>query len=338
MPKSEVILAIETMLELGGIAVSPLGDHFLKIVPVGVVRAEAPEMIEGSTLDLPPSGRVVSKLFRLSFLRVSELKEQVVPLLNPNLGGPVLFEKSNAALVTDSLSTLQRIEMLIRDLDKPARPSLGPKFYPLHFAKASELVTKITGILKPPLSNELSSATSISADDRTNQIVVISDPRHYPFFDELIGKLDVKSDPNTRNEVIPLKHATAKDVATLLTNLVSGQSQAASKADSQAGRTGQSNTPRPRRRPTTRRSRRRAGARREPGGRSGLGTQFSSLITVLADDRSNSIVVSGTVDDIRLIREIVDKVDVLLAQVSIQVVIAEVTRPTRIPAASTRST
>ena len=57
----------------------------------------------------------------------------------------------------------------------------------------------------------------------------------------------------------------------------------------------------------------------------GTASDFSSLITVLADDRSNSIVVSGTVDDIRLIREIVDKVDVLLAQVSIQVVIAEVT-------------
>jgi general secretion pathway protein D len=60
-------------------------------------------------------------------------------------------------------------------------------------------------------------------------------------------------------------------------------------------------------------------------GEAGLGTQFSTLVTVLADDRSNSIVVSGTVDDIRLIREIVDKVDVLLSQVSIQVVIAEVT-------------
>lgn len=57
----------------------------------------------------------------------------------------------------------------------------------------------------------------------------------------------------------------------------------------------------------------------------GTTSDFSSLITVLADDRSNSVVVSGTVDDIRLIREIVDKVDVLLAQVSIQVVIAEVT-------------
>ena len=327
MPKSEVILAVETMLELGGIAVSPLGDHFLKIVPIGLARTEAPEMIDGSTLDLPPSGRIVSKLFRLSFLRVSELKDQVVPLLNPNMGGPVLFEKSNAALVTDSLSTLQRVEQLLRDLDKPARPSLEPKFYPLHFAKASDLVTKITGILKPPLSNELSSATSISADDRTNQIVLISDVRHYPFFDELISKLDVKSDPNTRNEVISLKHATAKDVATLLTSLVSGQNQAATKADQQSGRPGQPATSRPQTPP--------ANAPVTPGsaqpltanllGEAGLGTQFSSLITVLADDRSNSVVVSGTVDDIRLIREIVDKVDVLLAQVSIQVVIAEVT-------------
>jgi general secretion pathway protein D len=324
MPKSEVILAIETMLELSGIAVSPLGDHFLKVVPLGLARTEAPEMIDGSTLDLPPSGRIVTKLFRLSFLRVSELKDQVVPLLNQNLGGPVLFEKSNAALVTDSLSTIQRIEQLIRELDKPALPGLQPKFYSLqNGAKASDLVAKITAILKPPLSSQISSATSINADDRTNQIVLISDARQYPFFDELIAKLDVKADPNTRNEVISLKHATAKDVATLLTNLVSGRNQAASRTD-QSGRPGQN-----------------AASQRNPPqpnvpaaaqqvianvlGEAGPNSEFSSLITVLADDRSNSIVVSGTVDDIRLIREIVDKVDVLLAQVSIQVVIVEVT-------------
>ncbi|HKB89058.1 MAG TPA: hypothetical protein VKC60_00945, partial [Opitutaceae bacterium] len=51
---------------------------------------------------------------------------------------------------------------------------------------------------------------------------------------------------------------------------------------------------------------------------------FSSLLTVLSDDRSNAIVVSGTVDDIRLIKDLVDKVDVLLAQVRIEVVIVQV--------------
>ncbi|MFA5058800.1 MAG: secretin N-terminal domain-containing protein [Opitutaceae bacterium] len=323
MPKSEVILALETMLDLSGIAISPLGDRFLKVVPLGQVRTEAPEMIEGSTLGLPPSGRVASKLFRLEFLRVSELKDQVTPLLNPNLGGPVMFEKTNAALVTDSISTLQRIEQLIHQLDKPATSGLQPKFYSLHFAKASDLVNKISAILKPPLSNQVSAATSISADDRTNQIVLISDPRQYPFFDELVAKLDVKADPNTRNEVIYLKHATAKDVATLLTNVVSGRNQAADRAGQAATRAGPGVTPAPGAPPG-------APTPAQPLApnllaEAGASSEFSSLITVLPDERSNSIVVSGTVDDIRLIREIVDKVDVLLAQVSIQVVIAEVT-------------
>ena len=330
MPKSEATLAVETMLELSGVAVSPLGDHFLKVVPIGQVKMEAPEMIEGSTLGLAPSGRIVTKLFRLSFLRVSELQAQVVPLLNPNLGGPVMFEKTNGALITDSLSNLQRVEQLIRELDKPSTASLQPKFYSLQGgAKASELVNKITAILKPPLSNGLSSATSLSADDRTNQIILISDPRQYGFFDELIAKLDVRADPNTRNEVIPLKHATAKDVATLLTNVVSGRNQAASKGDQSGVKPGQlpNNL---RGQPPAANAPQLAPAMPSPlglgaTGESGLTSDFSNLLTILADDRSNSIVVSGTVDDIRLIREIVDKVDVLLAQVSIQVIIAEVT-------------
>ena len=326
MPKSEAVLALETLLNLSGIAVTPLGDKFMKVMPVGQARTEAPEMIEGSTLDLPPSGRVASKLFQFDFLRVGEVKDQIVPLLNPNLGGPVLFEKTNAMLITDSISNLQRIEQLVRQLDKPATASLQPKFYVLHNgAKASDVVNKITAILKPPLSNQISSATSITADDRTNQVILLCDPRQYPFFDDLISKLDVKADPNTRNEVIPLKHAAAKDVATLLTNLVSGRNQAATRTDQTSARPNQVVTnlptpasPGPGLPPNL-----------QPAIANALGappsTEFSSLVTVLADDRSNSIVVSGTVDDIRLIKEIVDKVDVLLAQVSIQVVIAEVT-------------
>jgi general secretion pathway protein D len=49
------------------------------------------------------------------------------------------------------------------------------------------------------------------------------------------------------------------------------------------------------------------------------------LLTVTPDDRSNAVVVSGTSDDIRLINELVAKIDIVLAQVRIEVVIAEVT-------------
>ena len=49
------------------------------------------------------------------------------------------------------------------------------------------------------------------------------------------------------------------------------------------------------------------------------------MVTVIADVRSNSIVVSGTKDDLRLLHDLIDKVDIVLPQVRIEVVIAEVT-------------
>lgn len=328
--REEAVRAIETVLALNGIAITSLDDKFLKVTALSGAKSEAPELIDGSTLGLPPSGRVASKIFQLEFLRVGELLPQITPLLNPAAGSPpVLFEKANAALVTDSLTTLQRIETLVARLDRPLLSGLQPKFYPLHFAKASDVVNQVRVLFSGPLQNQIGSATTYHADDRTNQIILVSDPRQHGFFDELIAKLDVKSDPNTRNEVIYLKHAAAKDVATILSQLVSGQNNAIKTAD--AGRpvnhvTPGANAP--------------AAAGPTPavsanspaivnlsalGIESGASTQFSSLLTILPEERSNSLVISGTVDDVRLIQEIVAKIDILLAQVRIEVVIAEVT-------------
>lgn len=325
--KAEAIQAVETLLNLNGIALTPLGTRFYKATPLSLAKSEAPEFIEGSTLDLTPSGRTASKLFQLTFLRIGEFMPQITGLLNPAAGSPpVVFEKANSALITDSVSNLQRIESLLAKLDQPMLAGLSPKFYPLHFAKASEVVNKIRTLVSGPLQSQIGTGTSFNADDRTNQVMLVSDPRQQPFFDELIAKLDVKSDPNTRNDLIFIKHARAKDVATILTQLVTGQNTAAKSSGADGSRPLTSaNNPAAPQGPAT------AAPAAAPAGLAGLGlnldssNQFSSLLTILPDERSNSIVVSGTVDDVRLINELVNKIDVLLAQVRIEVVIAEVT-------------
>ena len=323
IPKSELVTALETLLELNGVSVSPMGDRFLKVTTLAQAKSEAPEMISGSSLDLQPSGRIVSKLFELHFLRVSEFVPQIMSFMTPGVGGGIVqLEKANVALVTDSLENIQRIERLLLEVDKPRENSLNPKYYPLHNAKASELVTKIHSILSGPLQNQLRATTNFTADDRTNQIVVIADPREYPLFDSLVAQLDIKSDPNTRNEVIYLKHADAKDVSALLSQLISGQNSATQKSGSQAVKPGLTNQPAAPVNPNI-------PAQPAAGGLDSLtaggATEFSTLVTIQPDERTNSVVVSGTADDLRLIRSIVDKIDILLAQVRIEVVIAEVT-------------
>src|SRR5690606_23679325 len=200
--------------------------------------------------------------------------------------------------------------------DQPSLTGLTPKFYQIqNGAKASDLVNKLRIILTGPLQSQLGASTTFNADDRTNQIALMADPRQYAFFDDLIAKLDIKSDPNTRNEVIQLKHATAKDVATILSQLVAGQNNAAKTA-------GQENNSRP------------PQAAAQPGqpapaqpnpqpvpaimnaltsqGVDATANQFSSLLPILSDERINAVVVSGTADDIRMVRELVDKIDIIL--------------------------
>jgi general secretion pathway protein D len=321
LPKSEALRALETLLNLNQIGLVRMGDKFLKVVPLQNVRLESPQIIEGSSLDLPPSGQIVTKLFQFQFLRVNEFLPQVAALLNQNVSQPVIFEKNNAALLTDSITTIQRVELLVEKLDQPLVSNLTPKFYNIHFAKASDVVNKLRTMLQGQIQNQLGTATSYSADDRTNQVILIADPRQLVFFDELVAKLDVKSDPNTRTEVLYLKHAASKDVATLLSSLVSGQTKATQNSGSI--QPGQIVQPQPGAQPQ-------APAPNVPAAvTAALGdlgsSQFSSLVTVIADDRSNAVVVNGTVDDLRLIKDLVDKIDIVLAQVRIEVVITEVT-------------
>lgn len=326
MMKSEAFVALESILSMNQIGLAPMGDRFIKVVPLPNVRTEAPRMIEGRAMDLPPSGVIMTKLFHLEFLRASEFGPQLTQFLNPQLGGPNIFDKANAIMITDSVATLQRIETLLEKLDKPITNNLTPKFYPLQYAKASVLVNQLRTILQGVVQNQLGTATTYSADDRTNQVVVITDPRQHPFFDDLIRKLDVKADPTTRNEVIHLKHANAKEVASLLSQLVSGQNQATSRAGQQSARPNQMSQavgpPAPGNAPAPA-----AGIAANLGLPANLldGTnEFSSLVTILPDERSNAVIISGTLGDIQLISDLVEKIDILLAQVRIEVVIAEV--------------
>ena len=323
LPRSEAVAALETVLSLNGIGVAPLGDKLLKVVALAQIRTEAPEMLTVPARSLPPSGRIAAKLFQPDYIRVNEFAQQAQAMGTQGIGvTTVLFPTANAALITETISNLQRLETLMEQLDRPA---LLPKFYTLKFAKASELVQKMQGILQnQTLQAQFGTSTTYSADDRTNQVILVADSQQQTFFDELINRLDVKADPNTRTEVIYLKHAAAKDVASLLTNLISGQNSAASKSGGSQLLTNRvdgapnANPQAPVVVTATR------GGPAGAGASAGSSATFSSIVTIMADERTNAVVANGTMDDLRLIKELVDKVDIILAQVRIEVVIVEV--------------
>jgi len=339
IPKDEAILALETVLSLNQIGVSPMGDDLLKVVALGQVKTEAPTLISGSTLDLPPSGRVAAKFFQLEFLQGSELQGQLGQILTPGIGGVVMFDRANAMFITDTISNLQRVELLLKQIDHPNAAMAKPKLYSLKFAKASDIVQRLQAILqgqKMAAQVGMNSTTTISADDRTNKVIIVADARLYPMFDDLIDQLDSKGDSNTRTEVLRLKAADCTELTTLLNSLISGEATAAQKAGQQSQRGAQAAgmptpTPAVPNAPAAAAAQQAMAAAQSrlrglAGANGGdIAAEFSPFITIVPDKRTNSIMVNGTNDDQRLIREIVDKMDIILPQVRIEVVIADVT-------------
>ena len=332
---NEAILATETLLSINGITVVPLGEYFIKVIPAAQTQQHAPELIMDPALNLSPSGRVVSRLFQLEFLQIEEFSQRIQPILTPQIGNMIPFEKANSILVTETVSNMQRIETILAAVDRPVSTALETRFFNVSYAQAQDLVARLTNLTQTALQREISSNTVIVAEERTNQIIVITDPRNMDFFEEFIERVDIETDPRTRNEVIQLKHADAEEVASLLSQLVSQQlGQTAQQARPRAnGRPAQPQPAEPA--PETPDN---GEARPQPEAETippeiqaiaedmveEMASEFSSLLTILSDERTNSLVVSGTVNDINLIEALVSKIDVLLAQVYIEVVIAEV--------------
>ncbi len=272
--KRDAIIAIESLLSLNNIAVAPLGEKFIKVVVITNIKTEAPELVLGSLADQAPSGRIVSKLFRLEHLDTTTFQNQVQPFLSPGFGAVVPFQNSSTILVTDTISNLQRLEYVLAQVDKPR--DLVTRFYTLKFAQAQDVAEKIKGLIEstrtafnkqagqggtvpgmplpqavpPPTTGEgsadtaaglgaalISATTSINFDERTNQVILVADSTSVQFYENLIEKLDVQADPSTQIAVIQVQHADANDVAALLSTFISGSTGGAGRATSTGSRT-----------------------------------------------------------------------------------------------------
>lgn len=382
--RRDAVLALETLLSLNGIAVTPMGEKFIKVVASGNVRTEVPELIVGSLRDRAPSGRIVSKLFRLQHLDLNAFQQQVQPFLNPAFGSFVPFQNTNTVLVTDTVANLQRLEYVIGEVDKPR--NIVTKFYTLKFAQAQQVAEKIRSMIEstraafnrssgqtgggggapvpqpgqpmpPPaaalggggdsgISNALlSSSVSLNFDERTNQIILVSDPTSVPFFDNLIEKLDVQADPSTQIAVIQLQHANAGEIVGILSSFISGATQSRSSTaqrntaqqnrNTRNQQTGLRNTFGTQQQQNQNRNQAQPNQFGAVGGlpnptAAGAGagertSQFSEGMSVISDDRSNAIVASGTQDDLNLLRELIKQLDVVLPQVQIDVLIVSAT-------------
>ncbi len=369
---NEAIDAVLSALQVNGIGVVPVGEKFLLVLNTGgaasLASRASPELIKGSTLDLPGSTRIVMKIFELKFLQPATIAPQVQnTIITQGSGQAVGIPGTNILVVTDMLSNVQRVETLLKMLDRPLSTDVEPRFIQMKNASASDISTRLTTILANtgPLASYAANL-SLSFDARTNQLIVVGVDEQFALIEKLVSNLDKEAIPNTQTKVYALKTASASQVLTTMQTLIQNQTQALNAAQQAtnnnrgqggnargqgaagAGVNGAGNQ--------NVRGGGAAGAAAggaagaaagggavaagggaaggagAGGGAGGAGaapasastTDFSPYLSLVADVRTNSIVVSGTPSDLNIVGKLIDSIDFALPQVRIEVVIVDV--------------
>ena len=332
MPRAEALAALKSLLAVNGVAINDIDSKFFRATPAVSMNAQSPEFISGRAADLPPSQNFYSKMFSLKYLDVDSLKDLINTFISPNgVATLTVFSRNNSFFLTDTLSNIQRVEMLLENLDKPTEVNEDITFIALKNMSSEDMKRRLMTMQGDFLKKYFGKA-SIDSDERTNQLIVVSPRGTSEIVKKIVEKLDIDSQPITRSRVFYIKHGESKNVATVLNQIVKGQQNAVRQANQQrSAQANQMNINNRIANAINRSNAARGGAVAAQMPMNILADfanaplQFSEYITIVADDRSNSIVCYGTPGDLAQIEKIISEVDIVLNQVKIDVIITEVT-------------
>ena len=168
----------------------------------------------------------------------------------------------------------------------------------------------------------------IMADERSNQLIIVTRPSNMAFFERIIKVLDIETAPEIAVEIIRLKYAQAetkdsnKGVADLLNELI--DSSSSSKANEPATRNTNNQTNN-RNLTNTNRPATPTPPQLSADSKSKIGELRKENIKILADSRINAVMVMASPGDLAAIKDIIAEMDVPVAQVLIETVVLSVT-------------
>ena len=351
LTRSEAIQALDSVLAINNIAAIPLGEKFLKIVQINTAKQEGLPIGKA----LVPADTLGTQIIPLKNAKASDVVAVLQPYLHP-YGQLMALQDSNSILISETAANLKQMLEIVAYVDQPSTLRMEMRSYVLLHAKAGDVMARLQSIIQdaeqagahaaapgqpaqpspvrrlpqpgqPAAAGAGGAGTVVegkvimAADERTNKIFILTRPSNFDFFDRLIAELDAKVEPDVLMKVITLNYATAEDIASLLNALITGGSVSATprRTTSSSGTTTSGarppSIPPP---PVT-------------GGSSGAGTlntgllQYAEGVRILPDPRTNTLLVMATKEDMARIQQLVRSLDTSVAQVQIEVVIAEIT-------------
>jgi len=269
---------------------SVLEVHGLAAVPAGtmtkiVPALEARQMPGSAFGNGTPGDAVVTQVVQINNVSSAQL----VPVLRPLMSAEAqlaAYPPSNMLIISDRAGNLTRLLGIIQRLDQPTSSEV--EVIPLQNASAGDVAQVITSLMQTQQGAEAGPPLKLVADSRTNSILLSGDTSDRLRIRALIARLDMSTETGN-TQVVYLHYAKAKDIADELKTFVTDLQKQSGGGTAASGNAGQPN------------------------------------VSLIPDERTNSLVITAPPKIMRSVQDVIIKLDIRRAQVLVQAIEAELT-------------
>ncbi len=336
IPVDQALSVLSSILTIKGYS-GIINGKVIKVIPLETAKRENTEIKVGiDPLVIDSNDTIVTQIMPLSSANAAQIVKELKDLV-PSYGVMVAHSQSNSLILTATSSNIKRFAQIVTELDIPMSDMISVEVFPIKYRDATTLATALTNIYKAEGSSttqqeqernafmqrfrrgggppgfpggddqqqdsttssdseilQIRSNVKVVADKDTNSIVVSASKSNIALIKVLIEKLDTPIVDQAETRIFSLEHADAVEVADELADLFGSTTSSRSRTSNQSffgrgGFPGQFQQ-----------------QRNQSSQESVLGLPE---INVVADERTNSIIVTTTSQQVENVGNLIKQLD-----------------------------
>ena len=275
-----------SILDVHGYSAVTSGN-IIKIIPSNQAKQNPLPVVDDGDEFGAKSDELITRVIRVEHVPVAQLVPILRPLI-PNNGQLQAYGPSNTLLISDRASNIERVIEVIKRMDREDDEQI--EVVPLKHSTAINLVKTMQSLQKKGAGGAASSPSKsrVSADERTNSILIAGNKSARKRVKDIIEKLDTKrTKQEDGTKVIRLRYAKAADLVKVLQGMSGAQQQ-------------------------------------QVADEKGATITKAAAISILADTTSNSVIITASPLLQKNLIKVVKQLDIPQKQVLVEAIIAEV--------------
>ncbi len=145
LTKSEVIQALQAVLALNGISVVNIGDKFVKVLPSDQANSAGAEIDRSGATNLPNMGSYVTHITQLKYVKPTVMMPLIAPF--SKLQNSIFAIDDNGILVIrDYAENVKRMLEMIAQVDVSVPAEYISEVIPIRYAKVDEIASALNSL------------------------------------------------------------------------------------------------------------------------------------------------------------------------------------------------